>query len=275
MSATLIDSTNALLGKFSNKENSQRKPVFSWGDLFMMIESVPGAVWTLISVTLTMAVYSRKLGWTLAAGLMGLLFIHECGHLVAASILRLPVSAPIFIPYVGAIIDIKEEIHNRWKLALMGIAGPIAGTAGALGCFAAYQLTGDITCASLAAGGCILNLFNLIPMGSLDGGHIVGAIARWIWIPGYLLMSWLAWHIHTPVILIILIVMLPQVLGVLRPDQRRCQNWLRPSIFQRTLLGGSYVCLVLLLLIMLSHIPMKRCFGSIPHSPHSSLTVAR
>jgi Zn-dependent protease len=220
---------------------------------FKIVSTTPGALWTILSMTITIWIYSAKLGWTLASGLMVLLLIHECGHLVASFLLGMRVSAPIFIPYMGAIIDLKEVGHNRWKLALMGIAGPLAGTIATVGCFTIYHANGSSIMAALAAGGCIQNLFNLIPMGSLDGGHVVGAIARWLWVPGYLLMSWLAWQIHTPVICISLVVMLPQVLSVFQSKNRGGENFRRPGIWRRSMLGGAYLGLILILSEMLIH----------------------
>ena len=222
-----------------------------WSGLFTTMEAVPRVVWTLLSLALSIAVYSRTLGWAVAAGLMGLLLIHEFGHLMAAAILRIPSGPPIFIPYVGAIIDIQDVLQNRWKLALIGIAGPIAGTIGSLGCFICYKASGHVTLAFIALGGCVQNLFNLIPLGSLDGGHVVGVFARWIWIPGYLLMCSLAWFVHGPVIWISLLVMLPQVLGVFRRGERirvrGMENYRRPNLRKRIMLGMSYLGLITIL----------------------------
>jgi len=238
---------------------------WSWSCFFSAIAEVPGGVWTVASMVITIAVYSTKLGWTKAAGLVALLMIHGCGHLVAAFLLRIPTSTPIFIPYLGAVIDLKEEVHNRWKLALMGIAGPIAGALASLGCYMSYKATGSMTMAFLALGGCIQNLFNLIPMGSLDGGHIVGVFTRWIWIPGYLLMCCLAWFVHTPAIWISLLVMLPQILGVFRSGSqmrpRGGKNYRRASLCKRIILGIAYLGLICVLTCCISLIFIKDISG--------------
>jgi hypothetical protein len=38
-----------------------------------------------------------------------------------------------------------------------------------------------------------MHLFNLIPAGTLDGGHIAGYLARWMWIPGTLGLAAYIW----------------------------------------------------------------------------------
>jgi len=255
MNAMMLDAQTELM-EVPLEGAIPRNQSCSWHGIFSAIAEVPGAVWTMTSMALSIAVYSAKLGWNMAAGLVALLMIHECGHLVAAFLLRIPISAPIFIPYLGAVIDLKEEVCNRWNLALLGIAGPIAGTVASLGCYMSYKATGSMTMVFLALGGCIQNLFNLIPMGSLDGGHIVGVFTRWIWIPGYLLMCCLAWFVRTPAIWISLLVMLPQIIGVFRPRSqirpRGGGNYRRPSLCKRIMLGIAYVGLVCLLTCCIS-----------------------
>src|SRR5919201_1369605 len=97
------------------------------------------------------------LGWAAAIGFVVLLFVHEMGHWIVMRLKGVPASAPLFIPFLGAIIGMKGLPRSVKDEAEIGIAGPIAGTAGAL------------TCLGLEA---------------LDGGRIVAAISRWLWIVG-------------------------------------------------------------------------------------------
>src|ERR1051325_8470482 len=56
------------------------------------------------TMLLSIGGYAIFYGWKFAVGLVILIFIHECGHLLAARRVGLPVSAPMFIPFMGAII---------------------------------------------------------------------------------------------------------------------------------------------------------------------------
>ena len=38
---------------------------------------------------------------------------------------------PLFIPFMGALITLKEMPHNAWREAKLAIAGPLLGSAGA------------------------------------------------------------------------------------------------------------------------------------------------
>jgi membrane-associated protease RseP (regulator of RpoE activity) len=52
---------------------------------------------------------------------------------------------------------------------------------------------------ALAWSGYSLNLFNLIPVGQLDGGRIVTAISPRLWIPGFLLLWGFLWQHPTSI----------------------------------------------------------------------------
>ena len=52
-------------------------------------------------------------GRRFAVGFVLLIFVHECGHLVAARRLGLNVGAPVFIPFMGAFIALKEAPRTR------------------------------------------------------------------------------------------------------------------------------------------------------------------
>src|SRR5213596_3368841 len=85
----------------------------------------------LFSMFVSAAFYVWIGGWWFGIGLVVLLFVHEMGHVLEAKRQGLPVSAPLFIPFMGALITLKEMPQSAWHEALNGIAGPILGTLGA------------------------------------------------------------------------------------------------------------------------------------------------
>jgi Zn-dependent proteases len=140
------------------------------------------------SMMLMIWVYARIHGWTFGVGFVLLLFMHEMGHYFAAKKARLPVSAPIFIPFVGAFISMKEQPADAKTEAFVAIGGPVLGSIAALLCLGIYYGTGKSVFLALAYSGFILNLFNLIPVHPLDGGRIVTAISPVLWVVGIPLM---------------------------------------------------------------------------------------
>src|SRR5579883_2417175 len=129
------------------------------------------------TMLLSMWFYALVFGWRYAVGFVLLIFIHECGHLLAARWFGLKVGAPVFLPFMGAFIALKDAPRDAWMEAVVGIGGPVLGTVGALICLAAYGYWGDPLYRALAYSGFWLNLFNLTPILPLDGGRIVSAIS--------------------------------------------------------------------------------------------------
>jgi Zn-dependent protease len=83
------------------------------------------------TMVLSIGFYALTWGWWFAVGFVLLLFVHESGHLLAARRLGLKVGAPVFIPFLGALIALKEAPRNAWIEAQVGIGGPMLGTLGA------------------------------------------------------------------------------------------------------------------------------------------------
>jgi Zn-dependent protease len=137
-----------------------------------------------VSALISAFVYSFIFGPLVSIGFTLSLFIHEMGHYVAARRQNISVTVPVFIPFVGALINFKENPYNAEQEAYIGIAGPIAGTIAAMISFALFQYTGNSVFLTVAMLGFFLNLFNLLPLSPLDGGRTVTVISPYIWLLG-------------------------------------------------------------------------------------------
>ncbi|BCJ88417.1 site-2 protease family protein [Effusibacillus dendaii] len=144
----------------------------------LKLGKIGGMIW---SMMLTIGLYALIYPWTFAIGLVLMLLIHEMGHLIAARQKGLPVSAPAFIPFLGALVTMKKMPSDAKTEAYIAIAGPILGSAGALVALLSGMATGYKPLFAIAQVGFFLNLINLLPIHPLDGGRIVTAISRWLW----------------------------------------------------------------------------------------------
>ena len=138
------------------------------------------------SMLISIAAYALFWGWQFAIGFVLLLLVHELGHVLEAKREGLPVSAPMFIPFLGAVIMLKELPDNAWNEAKIAIAGPILGGLGAAAVWGLGEYYDSELLVALAFTGFFLNLFNLAPISPLDGGRIVAAIHPALWIVGLL-----------------------------------------------------------------------------------------
>ncbi len=155
---------------------------------FPMLGLVLKFGWAGISAIISIVVYSYIFGWQFAVGLVALLFIHEMGHAVVMKLKGIPVGGMIFIPMLGAAVFMRQMPKNARDEAEVGIAGPIAGALAASVClfFALQSPHIRSVWAPLAYFGFFMNLFNLIPIVPFDGGRVLAAIDRRIWIVGFL-----------------------------------------------------------------------------------------
>lgn len=141
----------------------------------------------LISAAVSVVIYSLFFGWTFALGIVASLFIHEMGHALVMKIKGIPVGGLIFIPLMGAAVTMRQMPANAKDEAEVGIAGPIAGAIAASVCLVLAHLTPGVRTiwAPLAYFGFFINLFNLVPIVPFDGGRVLAAIDRRIWILGF------------------------------------------------------------------------------------------
>jgi Zn-dependent protease len=157
------------------------------------------------SIFISAAFYVWFGGWWFGIGLIVLLFVHEMGHVLEAKRQGLPVSAPVFIPFLGAMILLKQMPQDAWNEAKVAIAGPIVGSAGAAVFWIAGEQTNSNHLRGLAFLGFLINLFNLLPVVPLDGGRIVGALHPALWLVGFLGLLGLVILRPNPILIIILI----------------------------------------------------------------------
>jgi len=159
----------------------------------------------LFSIFVSAAFYVWFGGWWFGIGLVLLLFVHEMGHVFEAKHQGLPVSVPIFIPFMGALITMKQMPRNAWREARLAIAGPILGSLGALALYLAGVAYNSPHLKGLAFLGFLINLFNLLPVIPLDGGRISGALHPAIWLLGFLALFALVIYRPNPLLIIILL----------------------------------------------------------------------
>lgn len=138
----------------------------------------------LTSMAITVGAYAIISPIWFAVGIVLLLLVHELGHVLAAKRKGLPVSAPLFIPFLGALIMMKRNPKDALTEAYIAFGGPLIGTIGALACYGLGAATGEEMYYVLAMVGFFLNLINLLPVHPLDGGRIATAVSRWLWVVG-------------------------------------------------------------------------------------------
>ena len=193
-------------------------------------------------------VYTMMWGWKFGVGFVLLLLVHECGHLIVAKKFGLKVGAPVFIPFMGAFIALKEAPRNAWMEACVGIGGPMLGSFGALVCNSLGELFDAPVFIALAWFGYFLNLFNLTPVGMLDGGRIVTALSRWLWLPGFALLLWFGWNYPNFIVWLIVLMSLPRIYSLFRRRTEEERAYYEVTPAQRWTMSILYFGLIAVLL---------------------------
>jgi Zn-dependent protease len=157
------------------------------------------------TMLVSIAAYSLIWGWKFAVGFVVLLFVHEMGHVIQLRREGVEASAPVFIPFLGAVVWAKQLGGNALAEARVGLAGPVLGSLGAAACIPLASATGNDLFTALAFTGFFLNLFNLAPVLPLDGGRAMAAMAPWMWLIGLAAMVAAALLFPNPIILLILL----------------------------------------------------------------------
>ncbi len=209
-----------------------------------LLKFVPLLLKTGGTMLVTIWLYAMSWGWWFALGFVLLILVHECGHLLAAKRVGLRVGAPVFIPFMGAFIALKEAPRNAWIEAQVGLGGPLLGTLGAALCDGVYLATGYPLVRALAYTGFFLNLFNLAPVGILDGGRIVTALSPWLWLIGLGVIGFLMIQQFNFLLFLIFIISLPRLWFLFRRKTTEEQRYFEVSPAQRWLMAALYFGLI-------------------------------
>ena len=138
---------------------------------------------TVVTMLLSLGVYWTAWGWKFALGLVLSIYIHEMGHVAALRRYGMNATAPMFIPGLGALIRLRQHPADAREDARIGLAGPVWGLATAAVAWGVSLAMGWPSWAAVAKVGAWINLFNLLPLGSLDGGRGFRALStrqRWL-----------------------------------------------------------------------------------------------
>ncbi|WP_426561625.1 site-2 protease family protein [Angustibacter sp. McL0619] len=156
------------------------------------------------SMAISVAAYAFIFGWWYAVGFVALIAVHEIGHVIVLRAQGVKVSAPTFIPFMGAFVTMKEMPRSVTQESIGALAGPGFGLAASLATYALSQAFDSRLLQALAFAGFFLNLFNLLPMLPLDGGRIAGALHPAVWWVGMAGALAVLYFMPSPVLVFVL-----------------------------------------------------------------------
>ncbi len=207
-------------------------------------------VLTVFSALASIFLYGLAFGWQFGVGFVALLAIHEFGHWVAIRREGLPAGLPVFIPFLGAVISLRQQPLSAWQEFKIAAAGPAFGTVASaillgLGLYLAPTHDAGLFL-SLAYIGFFLQLFNLIPVAPLDGGRIMAAVSPAVWWIGLPILIGAAFLLRSVFTGIIALLVLVQLFARWRGRKAEtAEGYYHVTPLRRTLAGATWLLLVL------------------------------
>jgi Zn-dependent protease len=215
------------------------------------------------SMLVSIGAYALIWGWQFAVGFVLLLFAHEMGHVIQLRREGVPATAPMFIPFLGAVVGMKRLPDDAAAEARVGLAGPILGSLACLIPLGLYAATGNHLFQALAFTGFFLNLFNLAPVLPLDGGRAMAALSPWVWLAGFGILLGAGIAFPNPIIILIL------VLGGFETFRRfktrndpAQQGYYKVPPRSRFLIAAVYLTLAVALVLAMDATHLTRTFAN-------------
>jgi Zn-dependent protease len=220
---------------------------WAYGKYVLLLAFKVPALATVGSALVSLVAYSFWGGPWFAVGLVLMIFVHEMGHVVEIRRQGMQATAPIFIPFVGAAIFQRSHPTDPIKQAQIGIAGPIAGTLGATAALVLFGSTHWVGFLVWAYYGFLINLFNLIPFGMLDGGWILAPVSKWVQVAGLaVLVGLFIAQLVSPLVIILFIIGIPMVIQRFR-DRAVDAHLTSGPAAARYAMGAAWLALVVYL----------------------------
>jgi Zn-dependent protease len=215
------------------------------------------ALYLLINIGVYAFFFGQNFGliWALAlgAGILVLLFIHETGHMVAAEIEGVPVTAPNFIPGFGAYIMLKAQPRDAKTESIIAIGGPLFGALASLATFGLATVAGTDThlgllLAVVAGYSFFFNAINMIPYSPLDGGRILGSVSKWVNVAGLaMLVGGIIFGYLSPIFLILILFLGGGTFSRFRHPENPAYYQVSPR--DRALVGAAYIAILAILVV--------------------------
>ena len=198
------------------------------------------------SFVVTIVAYATQYRLAVVVGFVVITLIHEIGHAVAIRAKGLRAGFMVFIPFIGGAVTLKDQPRTVFDDALIGLAGPFAGTLASLVALQIYKWNGEPVWLLIAFLGFALNLINLVPLGMLDGGRISAAITKWMWLLGGAAVVYKLIDQPNPLTILIAILAAFQVYAsILR--EREDKSFYEVTGGQRAAIAVAYFSLVIFL----------------------------
>ncbi len=201
------------------------------------------------SMLVSMWVWGLIYGWKFGVGIVLLIFIHECGHALAARMRGIPTGIMVFIPLMGAFVTTKRYGKNIVEDAFIGIMGPVFGTGAGLGCLLLYAILPghSLFWLALAQVNFFMNLFNLAPTPPLDGGWITPLFSPKLLAVGAVLLLFLI--PLNPFIAVLALMSLPRIIAgwKAKPEE---SDYYQATASVRWKFGAAYLGLAAFLALL-------------------------
>ncbi len=143
------------------------------GLFFKLLKSVK--VVKVVLAGSALAAWSILFSWQFALVLIGVIVFHEYGHLRAMQKCGMKTKGIYLIPFVGG-MAVGERATSHWHEVYISMMGPVFGLLMSAIFYVLFLLSGNHFVGLVASVSALVNLFNLLPVYPLDGGHVVKSL---------------------------------------------------------------------------------------------------